>query len=246
MLDSIHYFVISILQYLDSVTGSLGWSIIIFTLGVRLSLIPITLPSLKVAKRMRELQPKIKKLKAKFKKDNVGLQKAQMELYKEHQINPSAGCLPQIVQLVVLIILYRVFINFLQNDIDGMNINFFWLNLSQPDKKYILPVLAAASQFILSLMISPATDTSAEHVLANSTKTKKDDIEANNMDDMASTMQQQMMFTMPIMTGFIATRFPSGLALYWVVGTIVSIIQQYLVSGWGGLNKYIRKFHPNK
>jgi len=233
-----------ILIELYKITGSLGFSIIGLTLILRSILIPFTLPSLKSQKKMRDLKPEIDKLKKKH-TDKKVLQLKQMELYKKYNVNPLAGCLPQILQLAVLIFLYRALISFLNNagvqaiDIDT---NFLWMNLSVPDNKYILPVLAAGSQFILSLMLAPGAE--IRDVIPNKSKLKKIK-EANKKEEdtaeMAQTMQRQMMFVMPVMTGFIATRFPSGLALYWVISTIFSVAQQYFVSGFGGLTLYYQR-----
>ncbi|MCB9813480.1 MAG: membrane protein insertase YidC [Pseudomonadales bacterium] len=233
------------LVFLIGTTGSLGLSIIIFTFLIRSALIPITLPSLKATGKMRDLQPKIKDLQKKHGKDKQALQKAQMELYKKYNINPLAGCIPQLAQLGVLIILYRVLINFLNAPtINGITIDpyFLWLNLSVPDSKYILPVLAAFTQLILSLMISPGAE--IPDIVPNKSKNKKVILEnkkEENTADMAQSMQQQMMFIMPVMTGFIALGFPSGLALYWVATTIFSIGQQWYVSGPGGLLIYYKR-----
>jgi YidC/Oxa1 family membrane protein insertase len=90
-------------------TGSFGWSVIIVTVLIRLLLVPLVLPSLKSAKKMAELQPKLKKLQEKFSKDKEQLAKAQMDLYKQEGINPLSGCLPQIAQLVILIIFFQAF-----------------------------------------------------------------------------------------------------------------------------------------
>lgn len=233
------------LVFLISTTGSLGFSIIIFTFLIRSALLPLTLPSLKSGSKMRDLQPKIKELQKKHGKDKQALQKAQMDLYKKYNINPLAGCIPQLAQLGVLIILYRVLINFLNTpEINGITIdpNFLWLNLSVPDSKFILPLLAAGTQFILSIMIAPGAET--RDIIPNKSKSKKIQVEnkkEENTADMAQSMQQQMMFLMPIMTGFIALRFPSGLALYWVATTIFSIGQQFYVSGPGGLKTYYQR-----
>ena len=123
---------------------------------------------------------------------------------------------------------------------------FYGVNLAEPDKTYITPLIAGAVQLVLALMLAPATDTSAEKTLAAQTKTKKDDQQAEDMAEMASTMQQQMLFIMPIMTVVIALRFPSGVAIYWIITTLFSVVQQYFISGWGGLKKYALKLFPNK
>lgn len=227
------------------VTGNLGLSIITFTLLTRALLLPLTLPSLKAQKKMREIQPELKKLKEKHGTDKQALQLAQLELYKKYNINPLAGCLPQIVQLAILIFLYQALLKFLGNgQINGVTIDphFLWLNLSHPDTYFILPILTGVTQLVLSLMILPGGE--VRDIVPNKSKDKKvqkENQREEDMAEMAATMQQQMLFIMPVMTGFLALRFPSGLALYWVATTLFSIGQQYFLSGPGGLVTYSRR-----
>jgi YidC/Oxa1 family membrane protein insertase len=213
--------------------SNFGLAIIALTLSIRAVLVPVTLPSLKSAKKMQSLKPHLDKLKKKHGNDKAKLQQAQLALYKEHGVNPAAGCLPQIVQLVILIALYQVFLQFLKTDqINGhsINLSFLWLDLSKPDPFYILPVLAGLTQLVFSAMMQSGIEHHPEKV--SKKEDKKDDL------DMATAMTQQMMFMMPVMTTIIALRFPSGLALYWVITTVFSLVQQYFISGWGGLILY--------
>jgi YidC/Oxa1 family membrane protein insertase len=228
--------ILQVLLWLNSVTGNLGLAIIAITLLIRLILYPLSMPAMRTAVKMRELQPEIEKLKKKHKNDKVGLQQAQLALFQEHKLNPAAGCLPYILQFAILIALYRVFMDYLQNGVAAeVTLDFLWFNLKNPDPYYVLPVVAAVSQFFLSLMVLPAADASAEKTLAAATKDKEDDKAANDLSSMAASMQSQMAFVMPVMTGFLALSFPSGLTLYWIFSTIFSVVQQYIVSGWGGL-----------
>ena len=219
--------------------GNLGLAIIALTLFMRLILVPITLPSLRSAKKMQELKPLLDKLKKKYKNDKKKLQQAQMALYKQHNINPAAGCLPQIVQIVVLISLYRVLIDFIgQETINGLvlNIKFLWLDLSQPDPLYILPVLAGLFQLLFSITMQSGLKTEVK-----APKNKKKKQKEEDSLEMAQTMQKQMLYTMPLMTTIIALKFPSGLALYWTISTIFSLVQQLIVSGPGGLKPILLK-----
>lgn len=232
-----------ILLFLYQFTGSLGLAIIVMTLLIRAALVPLTLPSLKARKKMADIQPEVNKLKKKYGKDKKALQKAQLELYQKYNVNPLSGCIPQLVQLAVLIFLYRALISFLGQDVingNGINSIFLWLDLTQPDSRYILPVVAGVTQFILSLMISPGGE--VRDIVPNKAKSKKIQQENKKEEDtagMAASMQQQMLYMMPIMTVFIAAKFPSGLAVYWVMTTIFSIVQQYFISGLGGLKTYL-------
>lgn len=90
-------------------TGNLGWAVVMVTVGIRVLLLPLVLPSLKSAKKMQELQPRLKKLQEKYKGEKEKLAKAQMDLYKEEGVNPLGGCLPQLFQVAVLIIFFSAF-----------------------------------------------------------------------------------------------------------------------------------------
>lgn len=245
MLDSVTQIITQVLLFLYQFSGNLGLAILLFTILIRSALFPVTLSSLRATNKMKELQPELSKLKKKHGKDAVALQKAQSEMYKKYNINPLAGCLPQLLQLGVLLILYHVLVSFLkQTEINGISINpsFLWLNLTQPDFLYVMPILAALTQLILSFMIAPGAEKA--DVVPNNSR-KKDIIEANkkeeDMAEMAASMQQQMLYIMPIMTGVLALKFPSGLALYWVATTLFSIGQQWYVSGPGGLKTYYQR-----
>ena len=229
----------NLLIFLYGISGqNLGLAIIFLTLIVRGVLVPITIPSLRSAKKLQELKPHLDKLKQKH-KDKQKLQLATLELYKQHGINPAAGCLPQIAQLLVLIALYQVFINFInggQYNGQSLNLNFLWLDLGKADPYYILPVLAGLTQLIFSFMMTSGLES---HVKAPKNKDEKKK-EEDSME-MAQSMQQQMLYLMPAMTVIIALKFPSGLALYWVITTLFSLVQQYLVSGLGGLKPVLVK-----
>ncbi|NCP47008.1 hypothetical protein COT86_01750 [Candidatus Collierbacteria bacterium CG10_big_fil_rev_8_21_14_0_10_43_36] len=218
--------------------GNLGLPIIAITLITKFILIPLVLPSMKSAKKMQELKPALDRLKEKH-KDKKELQVAQMALYKEQGINPAAGCLPQIVQIIILISLYQVFMEFIkQPSIGGLLVNphFLYLDLTKPDHTYTMPILAGVSQLIFSLMMQSGVESHVQNPKQKDEKKKEED----NLE-MAASMQQQMLYMMPIMTVLISLNFQSGLILYWVVSTIFSIVQQYYFSGLGGLRPILLK-----
>lgn len=240
----IENFIITSITTLYTITGSLGLAIIVFTLIVKTLLLPVVLPSLRVGREMKKIQPELAKLKKKY-TDKKELQKAQVELYQKYNVNPLAGCIPQVIQIGMVIVLYRALVHFLENPtVNGVVIDtmYYGFDLTLPDTTYVLPVLAALSQLVLSLMIAPGAE-KRDIVPNNSSKKaiQEENKKEENIAEMAQQMQQQMMYIMPIMTGFIATRFPSGLALYWVVSTLYSIVQQYIIAGPGGLTKYLPK-----
>jgi YidC/Oxa1 family membrane protein insertase len=245
------------------VTGSLGWSIIILTLALRLLMTPLILPGLKLSKKMQELAPELSKLKDKYKNDKQGLVTAQAELYKQHGVNPASGCLPQLLQLFVLIALFSVLNMVLRSNgqpiseilnpnLYGFNQlsssfqidpGFLYLNLHQPDT-FTLPgiplplpglflLLSALTQLVSSVMMSPAI--SAEKKVASQT--------SGNSDDAMVEAQKQMTYIFPLMTLVIGYQFPAGLVLYWTVFSLFSCVQQYMVSGWGGLRPWLLKLN---
>jgi YidC/Oxa1 family membrane protein insertase len=240
MFDLINNSILQTLTFFyNFLGGNLGLAIIALTLFIRSVLIPVTLPSLRSAKKMQELKPLLDNLKRKHKNDKKKLQQAQMDLYKKNNINPAAGCLPQIVQIIVLISLYKVLINFIDQDlINGvtLNLKFLWLDLSQPDPLYVLPVLAGLFQLVFSITMQSGLKTEVKAPKNKAKKQKEED-----SLEMAQTMQKQMLYTMPLMTTIIALKFPSGLALYWTMSTAFSLVQQLIISGPGGLKPILLK-----
>ncbi len=229
--------------------SNLGLAIIALTALIRLALIPLTNPQLKSAQKMQELNPELEKLKKKYKDDKQKLMQAQLELYKKNGINPAAGCLPQILQLVILISLYQVFNQVITAGADvvakinqslysfvklspqtALNLNFLYLNLSRPDLIYIpglpfaLPglfvILAALFQFLSSKMMTPVVQT----------EQKESDLTEKKSDDFAVALQKQMLYLLPIMTIIFGYTMPSGVMIYWLAFSFFSFIQQLLIN----------------
>lgn len=231
------------------ITGSLGISIILLTLLIRALLVPVMLPSLKAIKKQQDLQPEIDKIKLKYKHDKKKQAELQMELFKKHGINPASGCSMQIIMILVLIALYGVIGQLTQGTnieelnkhvyfnslklVEGESVqtNFLYMDLAKPDPFFILAVLAGLFQLISSKMTMPYVEQGEK--AAKKTPEKSDDI--------GYKMQQQMLYTMPIMNVLIGLTLPSGVVLYMVVTTIFSIAQSYFVSGLGGLKPWIHK-----
>ncbi len=228
----------SLLFFYKLFGGNLGLSIIAITIITKVILLPFVIPSIRSAKKMQDLKPELDRLKAKH-TDKAALQQAQVALYKERGINPAAGCLPQIFQIIILISLYQVFIYFLkQSSVGGVvvNPNFIYLDLTKPDRTYIMSLLAGLSQLVFSLMMQSGIESHVQNPKKKDDKKKEED-----SLEMASSMQQQMIYMMPAMTVIISLNFQSGLVLYWVVSTLFSLIQQYFFSGWGGLIPVLKK-----
>lgn len=233
-----------LLVFFYGLTGNLGLSIILLTVAVRTAMIPLIVPSqkkqLQNRDKLKKIKPELAKLKEKHKNDRTALSQAQLELYKQHNIQLfSWSLLLPFVQLIFLFALYHVLINFLQGSEASANSFFFGINLINKDSTYVLPVLAVITQLILSVMIMPGVE--KHDVVPNDSSEKKiQELNKKETDEqeMAEQVSQQMMFMLPVMTGIFALSFPAGVALYWVATTVFSIGQQYFVSGVGGLGKY--------
>lgn len=226
--------VVELLLWMSVNLGNLGWAILVFTLILRIILYPINKSALKSAVKMRELQPKLQKIQAQYKNKPKDLQREQMKLYREAGVNPIGGCLPQILQLAVLLLLYQALLNLLHRPelSNGQIMAYFYgWDLRVPDPKYILPVLAAVSQFVASWLMMGKHAQGKQTIvpISKNNKQKKANKNTPAPMDMNAIMTQNMLYVMPVMTGVFAAQFPAGLSLYWVVSTVFSVVQQWLV-----------------
>ena len=207
-----------------------GWAIIILTVLIRLALYPSQKKSIESQKKMTEIQPELEEIKKKY-PDQQAQAQATMDLYKRYKINPLSSCLPLLIQLPILIILYRVFTVGLTTDRFDLLYNFtprpefidtmfYGLNLATPS--IYLAVLAGVLQFIQSWQMTKTQN-----------KAKKEDKalvkKSNAPENMMGNFSKQMMYIFPVFTVIIAIKLPSALALYWVITTLFMVIQQYFV-----------------
>jgi len=134
-------------------------AIVIFTLIIRIIILPLNIKAAKSTQGMQKIQPQVKKLQEKYKSDPQKMNEEVMKLYKENNVSVAGGCLPSLLPLPVLMALYWVFMG-----IEGLDgVSFLWLNdLGGPDKYYILPVLAAISTFLPSYLMTKSTPKPAE------------------------------------------------------------------------------------
>ena len=215
-----------------------GLAIVLVTVAIRLLLYPLYVSQIRSQRVMQELAPAMNELKAKHGKDRQKLSEEQMKLYKERGYNPAMGCFPLLVQLPFLFAVYaallqfqsitseqlsQILLPFVPNP-GSVDTSAHWLpwlteGLQHNDPLYILPILAGVTQLIASIMAQPA--------------------EQPKIVDPQQRMMQSMMYYFPAITVVIAAGLPAGLALYWVTGTIFQIAQQYVVTGWGRLVKFV-------
>ena len=212
--------------------GNFGLAIIALTIGVRVLTLPLTMKQLKATKAMQELQPKLAELQKKHAKDRTKLAQEQMQLYKESGVSPAGCMLPLLIQMPIWIALFQSiirvlavvpedFLNLSQHlysswpavfSLVPLGSKFLWLDLATPDSVLLLPILVGGTMWLQQKMVMPITS-----------------------DPRQQTQSRMMLWMMPLMFAFLSLQFPSGLALYWVVSNIITIVIQYYMTGWGAL-----------
>lgn len=177
--------------------GNFGLAIILLTLLIKLLTYPLMRKSFKSQEEMKKVAPKIKEMQKKYSHDRTMLGQKQMELYREHGINPMAGCLPLLIQLPVWFALYRML---------GLSVELFdqpfylWItDLTKADPYYILPLIMGLSMLLTQVIMPP---------------------------QMEQPEMKYVMWAMPIVFTFVMLTLPSGLSLYILTNNLVTICQQ--------------------
>jgi len=200
-----------VMKFFKDYTFNYGWAIIILTVLIRIVFLYPNHKSYKSMKDMQKLQPKVAKIREKYKEDREAMNKELMALYRTFKVNPMAGCMPMLLQLPVFIALYNV----LGYAIELRHASFIptlpftnivWLaDLSAKDPLLITPLIMGATMFIQQKMTpSPGDPT-----------------------------QAKMMMFLPLVFTFLFLNFASGLVIYWLVNNVLSIAQQHYT------NKYL-------
>lgn len=223
-------------QYLPG--HDFGVAVIVLTLLIRLLLYPLMAQAIRAQKAMAELQPKIQEIQEKFKNDRERQTKETMALYQREKINPLGGCLPLLIQMPILIAMFRVFWEGLRPE-EMTNLYSFvphpgvinptFLGIIDLSKSFmaeingqveyywpvfVLAILAGLCQFIQTKMVSPKVK-----------KVKGSD----QMAKFSGMIQKQMVYFFPFLMFFILLRLPAAIGIYWLVTSLFSIGQQYLV-----------------
>jgi len=195
--------IITVLTFLHNTLGwGYGWVLVLFGVMMRVLLWPLNQKAMRAQMRNMAVQPMVKEIQTKYKDNPERMQKEMLRLYKEYGFNPMAGCLPMLLPWPILIALFFVF----QNTIEFRGVPFLWLpDLSAADPFYILPVILAASMFLLQYI---------------SYKSMGQD----------NPQMKMMMWFFPIFFGFLFMRFAAGLNLYYAVSNLVTIPQQYWIA----------------
>jgi YidC/Oxa1 family membrane protein insertase len=236
----------------DILFRDFGLAIVAVTIAIRFALYPLFVAQIRSQRAMQELAPAMQELRSKYGKDRQRMAEEQMKLYRERGVNPASGCLPLLIQMPILFAMYAAFLqaptltgeqlraivwSFVPIPISAgqtLDLTANWLpwittcpgpegttltGLGCADPFGILPILAGVTQLVASVMALPAT------------MTKTDDPQAR--------MMQSMVYYFPIITVVIAWTLPAGLAVYWVTTTLFQIAQQYFVTGWGQLVRWL-------
>ena len=226
-----------IYSLMANVPGAFGWAIILFTIVIRAVTWPLNAQQLKGAQAMQEMQndKDWQAIQKKYAKDKEKLAQEQMRIYKEKGINPFASCLPTLIQFPIIIGLYQAIIRALASTplsllqlarnvyptlsvaaLIPLNSRFLWMDLGQPESVLIfgfnLPTLAiivAITTYIQSKLTMPAT---------------------SNPGDQSAAMGKTMSIYMPLLLGYFALTFASGLSIYFITSNLLGIFQ-YAVTG---------------
>ena len=182
--------------------GSYGWAIIIFTVIIRVILLPLNAVQINSTRKMQEIQPELKALQEKYSSKDLEtrnkLNEETQKLYKEAGVNPYAGCLPMVIQLPVMWALYQA----IWRTPELQNGKFLWMDLGKPDPYCILPILAAVFTFLSSYIATLSVPKSSQ-----------------------TTMTKMMSYVMAIMVGIWAIIFQSAISLYWVISNLFQVGQ---------------------
>lgn len=189
-----------ILSAIERLVGNWGVAIIILTILIKLAFYPLSATSYRSMAHMRELAPRLQRMKEQYGDDRQKFQQAMIELYRKEKINPMGGCLPIVVQIPVFIALYWV----LLGSVELRHAPFMlWINdLSAPDPYYVLPILMGLTMIIQTKLNPTPPD----------------------------PLQARIMMIMPIVFSVFFFFFPAGLVLYWLVNNILSIAQQWQIN----------------
>lgn len=210
--------------------GGLGLAIILLTIVVKTLVLPLTYKSLKSQKELQEVQPKIKEIREKYKDNQEEMARQLMSVYKDHNVNPFASCLPTIVQLVIFITLYRVLsagigtvdpnvlYGFVQNP-GAMNHLFVGIDLAKVSIP--LALIAGALQYV-----------QAKQMIATRPPKEVRGEAASLDEDVAASVNKMTLYLLPIMTlGICATTLPAGLTLYIIVSTLLTYLMYHFFLG---------------
>lgn len=198
-------YVIRLLNWLYLKTGNYGWSIILFTIIMRIILFPLMRKQYHSMARIQQIQPRLKRVQARYKDNKEEMQKKTLEIYRKEKVNPMSGCLPMAVQLPIIIVIWRALLY--ASELIHLSPGFLWVpDLSLHDPYFILVVVTTLIMMLQQYFMSPMTST-----------------------DTAGP-QKYMGYFFPLVMAFMLWRFPAGLWLYYLLTTAAQVGQQAFVN----------------
>ncbi len=190
-------FFLESLIYIEKFTKNYGWAIVILSLIIQIITLPLSLKSLKATADMKRLQPLMREIQEKYKNDPKRMNVEMMNLYRTHKVNPLSGCLPMLLQMPIFWALFTT----LRNAYELKGAGWIWWikDLSMHDPFYILPILMGLGMFGQQFMSGATHD----------------------------PQNKMMAYIFPIIFTFMFLKFPSGVVLYWLINSILTISIQF-------------------
>jgi YidC/Oxa1 family membrane protein insertase len=211
------------LMFLKDVLGSFAWAIIVLTIFIKALFFPLAIKSFRSMAKMKQLQPKMQKLKERYANDKMKLNQELMQLYKEAKINPASGCLPMIVQIPVFFALYKV----LFVSIEMRNAPFYgWItDLSSPDPTTIFNLFG-----LLPYNVPSALQVGVWPLLMGLSMLLQQRV--NGMPSSDPVQKAMFLYVMPVLFSYMLSQFPVGLVIYWTLSNMLTVLQQFIISKW--------------
>ncbi|MCM3785287.1 YidC/Oxa1 family membrane protein insertase [Neobacillus mesonae] len=197
----VYWFSLALDSFATWFNGEYGLAILVLVLIVRTLILPLTIKQVKSSRNMQKVQPLIKEIQTKYKDNPEKIQMETMKLFQEHKVNPLAGCLPLIIQMPIYIALYN---SILYNSNISLH-TFLWMELGQPDKLFILPVLVAVSMWFQTWYMMKQNPSQQQGPM------------------------QFMLWVYPILMFVMSYQFASALPLYWFYSNLYTIIQNFFL-----------------
>lgn len=271
-----------LIRVIYNLVQNYGLAIILFTIVIKLVLMPLQVKSQKAMRRQQKVQPIIAELQKKYANDQQRLQQEMMKVYKENNVGCSGGCLPLLLQFPILIGLYNVIqrpltyirgVDFSnsaviekvknivaavgQNSSDvsviverqqmdlatwanqlgisewGINFSFLGLDLSETPAFSSIGKLLNGDFSNLSttlLILIPAFAMLLTWLSSKYSQKLSGTANANNTNDQAQSMTKSMNLMMPLLTGWFTFSLPSGIGIYWIISSVMQIVQQFLIT----------------
>jgi YidC/Oxa1 family membrane protein insertase len=205
---SLSYWILQAINYLTDVTGNYGWAIIILSVVLSLATAPIQHLQLVNQSKTQEFDRQRKEIEKRYKGDKPRIQEETVRLMRSEKFSPLQGCLPMIIQIILIFAFFGALRSLTYTEAPS----FLWIrDLAKPDL-YVLPALAGLTTFVRSKLTTPPS---------------------MGADPSAQTQQKIMIYGMPVLVAYMSFKFAAGLALYWVVANVVSILQQLVYPAGG-------------